>query len=220
MNKIGQRKLKESKEFFNRKILLDSLLCNLENLIIQTKQDNKIRDLGHIKRVINFLFNLKWEISENCEDKLQERNNKVDDICENAALFGYTFFLQSYPQFSYNWSYLRKKIDSYREFLINFQNFVDLVIGDINEVYKNIRIDSVDIKFVVNDYIIIEHANNVPYLNAKLDIENFYQISQTTKDTYNLKILLGSTTLAVFARTQKTDLLEIAKYIQNVVGKE
>lgn len=116
------------------------------------------------------------------DDKLR---NAIDAKV-NTDLAGYIFFISQNPQFDYSWNYLRKRENSYKEFLIEAIRFLENVLADINMLAGKPRTTK-DVHVVMNDIIDISLTGEKPFVKADVLWENFYRMA-TVKRAYGFTV--------------------------------
>lgn len=114
----------------------------------------------------------------------------------DELLFGYTFYVSSHSEFERTWSYMRKQLDKYTDFLFETKRFFDFVFRNINvlafilEKYKNIHI-------VFNGFVDVAYQDRVSNLKVKMLWDKFYNIIDVGK-VYTVSVMIGDSTLIVY----------------------
>lgn len=156
------------------------------------------RDLPYKIKVLQTILFLKvpnltlseYGIEAERDKKLIESNIHSDEL-----LFGYTFLVSSNSEFQYTWSYMRKQLDKYVDFLFGAKRFFEFVFRDITALDKVLR-DTQDIHIVFNELIDVNYTDNAPYINAKMLWENFHNLSNVSY-SYRVSIMINASTLIV-----------------------
>lgn len=132
-----------------------------------------------------------------------EKLRNAIDAKLNADLAGYIYFISQNPQFDYSWNYLRKRENSYKEFLVEAIRFLENVLADINMLAGKPRTPQ-DVHVIVNDIIDISLTGEKPFVKADVLWENFNRIA-TVKRTYGFTVKSKDCILVAGKRKDASD---------------
>lgn len=121
----------------------------------------------------------------------------------DEILSGFLFFVSQNPQFDYSWNYLRKRENSYKEFLVEGIRFLGSVLVDTNMLARKPRTKK-DVHVVMNDIIDISLTMEKPFVKASVLWENFHRIASVTRD-YNFTVKSKECILITGKRKKATD---------------
>lgn len=212
----------EAPKYMSKAIVLTraKLWEGIKNFLDKLDDEKHLGENRHsnqIKIVLEDLFNpTSWEIDVSKKETPEEqRKAKADDLVKvKSQLVSFTFFLQANPQFSYLWSYLLKKIEDYRDFLIKYESFIDRFMADISQLEDKVRHNGKTLCYSVNDFIRITIKETV-LSDVNLDLKNFSSslLKSASDKHYNLRIIYEKTILGVYRMDDKKDLDKIAEEI-------
>ena len=134
----------------------------------------------------------------------EKLRNAIDvKVNGDAHLSGYIFFISQNSQFDYSWNYLRKRENSYKEFLVEAIRFLENVLADINMLAGKPRTPK-DVHVIVNDIIDISLTGEKPFVKADVLWENFNRIA-TVKRTYGFTVKSKDCILVAGKRKDASD---------------
>lgn len=203
----------------NRRLLWDSI-----NDFMTLQQENHAdeRLLQPMSSVLNLLFHpTEWagKPEVDAETRKKELTAKATQIVNNGNnLIGYTFYLHSSQQFSYNWSYLLKKIEGFEELLVNFELFVDELITVLNILFQGIHCRLNDLTFEINGFLKIYSVNDT-YV-VELILPQFHKVlNECLKDSMSITAYIGDTILGAYRCSGNLNAPSIANIIENAIVK-
>ena len=123
---------------------------------------------------------------ENHRDDEKLRNAIDVKVNNDFHLAGFAFFVSQNPQFDYSWNYLRKRENSYKEFLVEGIRFLHNALADINMLVGKPRLDK-DVHVVMNDILDVSLLEEKPFVKASVLWENFQRLA-TIKREYSLTV--------------------------------
>ena len=135
------------------------------------------------------------------DDKL--RNVIEVKVNNDVYLAGYIFFISQNVQFDYSWNYLRKRENSYKEFLVKGIRFLENVLVDINMLIGKPRTHK-DVHVVMHDIIDVSMTGERPYVRVGVLWENFHRIA-TIKRDYIFAVKSKECILVAGMRKEPTD---------------
>lgn len=200
--------------------LKEKLFEDLQNFTKSSEicQDKSNRDCIYKLKVLQTIFGLtipELVLSEN-EDNFNEIKNAIKNYVEcDEVLYGYTFYVSSNQVFDYSWSYLRKQMNKYVDFLFNANLFFHFVLRDINALSK-IFANKIEYHIVFNEMIDVEYLNEDPFVRANMLWENFHNITRLGKG-YQLSLMLKETTVAVITCNYKDSVESLCKKVQDFI---
>lgn len=170
------------------------------------------RDLKYQIKVIQKLIDLDLPIfgNSNAETLCEEIRNKVEN---DDILFVYTFYVSSNHNFNYSWSYLRKKIDHYQDFLFEVHRFICSVLEDIC-IISSQRVNLKNLHFSFHDLIDVKITEDPPYVKSSLNRNSFHQLNNVKKG-YLVSAKCEDTTL--LSSYHQYDGSSIDSFLNNVV---
>lgn len=105
----------------------------------------------------------------------------------NELLSGFLFYVSQNPQFDYSWSYMRKRKDSFVEFLTDAIRFLRNVIAVAN-VLVGKACPGNDLHLVFNDMIDVGKITESPYVCTTMRWEYFHRMAAVKKD-YHISLV-------------------------------
>lgn len=185
----------------------------IEYLDAKFEKGGEQRHLESIRLIVNFLFrnpNLK-ELTKNDEKKTEN----IEFLPEEELLL-FTFFLSGKREFLFEWSYLLKKYDAMRRFLIKFNRYIFFVCRDISELIELCAF-SKNTTFEIDNflYIEVEPDNKI---SAHIEIDAFGNIFNCEKDLYQLKISSNQIPIITLNRSPKVKIEEEKEKITKLMG--
>lgn len=213
MNKvefIGEKNVYSTEMLFND--LLNEGRSDVSSNQIEIEE---LREYRYLRKLLQAIVNseissLFIDVENDNLNNLNEIKKTIENIVEeNDVLYGYTFYVSSNHTFNYSWSYLRKQICEYVDFLFNANRFFTFIIRDINTL-ANVFAGHKDIHIVFNEIIDVAFYDVVPYVRASMRWSNFQMITKV-KDGYQIKIMCEENTWAVFDRLYKESVELLSK---------
>ena len=206
---------------YSVKSFYEDIVCELEQCDIDASSELCNRDQMNKLKVLQSLLFMELPqydpISKNDEEVLNAITNLV---AENALLFNYTFYLSSNRDFDYTWSYLRKKIDDFVNYLFDSYRFIGCLLNDITQLRRGLKY-ATELYLNINNVFDFKFVNESPYVVANTIWKNLHTIVRDRKG-YNLSIRFGETTVMGFHRkygeslnTIMNALNELAKSIND-----
>lgn len=132
-----------------------------------------------------------------------EKLRNAIDAKLNADLAGYIYFISQNPQFDYSWNYLRKRENSYKEFLVEGIRFLENVLADINMLAGMPRIAK-DVHVVMNDIIDVKLTADKSFVKTGVLWENFHRMA-TVKRSYSFIVKSKDSILVAGMRKEASD---------------
>jgi len=134
----------------------------------------------------------------------EKLRNAIDvKVNGDAHLSGYIFFISQNPQFDYSWNYLRKRENSYKEFLVEGIRFLENVLADINMLAGKHRIAK-DVHIVMNDIFDVKLTADKPFVKTGVLWENFHRMA-AVKRSYSFTVKLKDCILVTGMRKEASD---------------
>ena len=147
----------------------------------------------------------------------EKLRNAIDvKVNNDIHLSGYIFFVSQNPQFDYSWNYLRKRENSYKEFLVGSIRFLDNVLADINMLTGKPRTHK-DIHVVMHDIIDVSLMGEKPFVKVSVLWENFHRLAAIKRE-YGFTVKSKEYVLVAGKRKMATDaekLIDIALEVLN-----
>ncbi|MCM1139583.1 MAG: hypothetical protein NC453_13515 [Muribaculum sp.] len=207
-------------QVLTRQKLWDGIVAylNSDEKNSHSKTDDRYR--GNISEVLNDLYHpINWNY--NPKDKTPEgtqRERQIDNYVKSKSeLMTFTYYLQSCPQFSFLWSYLTKKIDSFKDFIGMYEAFIDKFISDLNSLYQNVKCRKLDLRYCVNDFLTISFNQDYT-ISVEMDFEKLSaKLQKCSAKCYDLTVLLNKTTLGVYTIREKEDMQQIAARLETLI---
>lgn len=183
-----------------------------------SKTDDRYRT--HIKIVLNDLYHpVNWNLNPKDKTSLKEqRKHQIDKYVKGKSeLMTFTYYLQSCPQFSFLWSYLTKKIDSFEDFIDKYEAFIDKFIEDLNSLHQSVKCRKYDLKYCINDFLMITfNLDNT--VSVEMDFEKLsITLHKCSAKGYGLIVYLNKTTLGVYSIGEKTVMSQISSKIERLI---
>lgn len=152
----------------------------------------------------------EYNDGSHCDD--EKLRNAIDVKVDNDVhLAGFIYFVTQNPQFDYSWNYLRKRKNSYKEFLIEGIRFLDNVLADINMLVGKLRAHK-DVHVVMNEIFDVSLIVGEPFVKVCVLWENFQRLA-TVKRDYSFTVRFKECILVTGKRKKATDaekLIDIA----------
>ena len=177
-----------SKEDYSFQMLLN----DLQESALVGEEDSQAGDKAERERqskliVLQMLIDRANEYNDESHRDDEKLRNAIDVKVNNDVYFaGFIFYISQNPQFDYSWNYLRKRGNSYKEFLVEGIRFLDNVLADINMLAGKSRTHK-DVHVVMNDIIDVSLIGEKPFVKACVLWENFHRMASIKRD-YNFTV--------------------------------
>lgn len=202
-------------------------MANNDNLTVATKEDytfelflNDIHDSAAVgeddaladertererksKLVVMQMLIVKANEYNDDSHRDDEKLRNAIDAKLNADLAGYIFYISQDPQFDYSWNYLRKRENSYKEFLVEGIRFLENVLADINMLAGKHRIAK-DVHIVMNDIFDVKLTADKLFVKTGVLWENFHRMA-AVKRSYSFTVKLKDCILVTGMRKEASD---------------
>lgn len=154
------------------------------------------------KIVTKMLVQLAADIAPECYANDEKLNSYLETkVYCDGLLSGYMFYVSQNPHFDYSWSYMRKRMRDYIEFLANTLRFLNNVVTDIRLLVNTLGLKD-NMHVVFNDIFDVSVISQEPYVNTKVLWENFHLLPNAGKD-YGVCIKINESVL--LASSEKKD---------------
>lgn len=163
------------------------LLNDIQNSAVGDDEDALAGDKAARERqskliVMQMLIDRANEYSNESHRDDGKLRNAIDvKVNNNVLLAGFIFFVSQNPQFDYSWNYLRKRENSYKEFLVEGIRFLNNVLEDINMLAGKPRTHK-DVHIVMNDIIDVSLIGEKPFVKVSVMWENFHRLATVKKN--------------------------------------
>ena len=177
-----------SKEDYSFQMLLN----DLQESALVGEEDSQAGDKAERERqskliVLQMLIDRANEYNDESHRDDEKLRNAIDvKVNNDVYLAGFIFYISQNPQFDYSWNYLRKRGNSYKEFLVEGIRFLDNVLADINMLAGKSRTHK-DVHVVMNDIIDVSLIGEKPFVKACILWENFHRMASIKRD-YNFTV--------------------------------
>lgn len=177
-----------SKEDYSFQMLLN----DLQESALVGEEDSQAGDKAERERqskliVLQMLIDRANEYNDESHRDDEKLRNAIDvKVNNDVYLAGFIFYISQNPQFDYSWNYLRKRGNSYKEFLVEGIRFLDNVLADINMLAGKSRTHK-DVHVVMNDIIDVSLIGEKPFVKACVLWENFHRMASIKRD-YNFTV--------------------------------
>lgn len=194
-----------SKEDFTFQMLLN----DIQESALCSEEDSQAGDKAERERqskliVLQMLIDKANEYNDEGHRDDEKLRNAIDvKVNNDVYLAGFIFFISQNPQFDYSWNYLRKRGNSYKEFLVEGIRFLDNVLADINMLAGKSRTHK-DVHVVMNDIIDVSLIGEKPFVKACVLWENFHRMASIKRD-YNFTVKTKECILIAGKRKQTAD---------------
>ena len=191
------------------KFTFENLLHDIQDCALYDEYETQSNEKAKRERqskliVVQMLIDKANEYNDGAHRDDEKLRNAIDvKVNGDVYLSGYIFYISQNPQFDYSWNYLRKREDSYKEFLVEGVRFLENVLEDINMLVKRPRIGR-DIHVVMNDIFDISLIGNAPFVRCSVLWENFHRLA-TVKRVYNLTVKTKDCILIAGKRKESSD---------------
>lgn len=168
------------------------LLNDIQESALGGEEDSQAGDKAERERqskliVLQMLIGMANEYNNDSHRDDEKLRNAIDvKINNDVHLAGFIFYISQNPQFDYSWNYLRKRGNSYKEFLVEGVRFLDNVLADINMLTVKPRTHK-DVHVLMNDIIDVSLIGEKPFVKASVLWENFHRVASIRRD-YNFTV--------------------------------
>lgn len=168
--------------------LIDDILKSAE------WNDDEAQDAEKAKRerlskrvVVQMLIDLANYYNDGCHKEEEKLRNAIDvRVKGDAFLSAYIFYVSQNSQFDYSWNYLRKKENSFENFLFEGILFLRNMLADIKILAGKPR-DMQNIHVVFNDIFDVFLTKEEPFVRTDVLWENFHFLALVKRD-YHLTV--------------------------------
>ena len=169
--------------------------------------------------VMQMLIDKSNEYNDYSHRDDEKLRNAIDVMVNNDVhLAGFIFFVSQNPQFDYSWNYLRKRENSYKEFLVEGIRFLASVLADANMLAGKPRTQK-DVHVVMNDIIDISLTREKPFVKASVLWENFHRLAML-KRNYHLTVKCKECILVTGIRKVAADAEKLIDTALNMLGNK
>lgn len=209
MSKSEMKKTEASKEEYTFQMLLNDIQ---ESTLVGDEDaqagDKALRERQSKLIVLQMLVDRANEYNDDSHRNDDKLRNAIEiKINNDVYLSGYIFFISQNAQFDYSWNYLRKRENSYKEFLVKGIRFLENVLADINMLLKKPRTHK-DVHVVMHDVIDVSMTGEKPYVKVGVQWENFYRIA-TVNRAYKFVVKSKEYILVAGMRKEPTDAAKL-----------
>lgn len=205
-------RLKMDKE----KYTLNTLLDDIQEAAIGDNEGKVdecvVRDYPDKLIIIQMLISCAAIYSGKEYEDEETLKNAIDVVLKgDEQLSGYMFFVSQNPQFSYTWSYMRKRRNRYGEYLAEAIRFLNNVVEDINLLADMPR-GVEEMHVVFGDLIDVDLLVGTPSVRSSVLWQNFYCMA-AVKRVYNVSVKMNENVLVAGIRKECADtgkLMDIA----------
>ena len=198
--------------------LIDDILINAEC------NDDEVQDTEIARRerlskriVVQMLIDLANNFNDDSHQEGEKLRNAIDvRVKGDSFLSSYIFYVSQNPQFDYSWNYLRKKANSYEDFLFEGILFLRNMLVDINMLAGKPR-DMQNMHIVFNDIFDVFLTPEKPFVKTNVLWENFHRLA-TVKRNYHLTVKCKECILVTGTRKVATDAEKIIDTALDMVG--
>ena len=215
MIKNNNEQMADSKETYNFQMMLNdiqesSLRGKQDTLAGEREQQSKLIVLQMLVDKANKYISDRYRDDESLK-------NAIEIEVNNDHLAGYIYFISQNPQFDLSWSYLRKQVKNYLDFLVNGIRFLENILVDINMLLGKSR-SLQGIHVVMNDIIDVHFNEDKPCVKVFVLWENFHKIA-TVRRYYNFTVKTNDCILMAGRREKASDaekLIDTALFNINI----
>lgn len=172
--------------------------------------------------VVQMLIDLANNLNDDSYRDGEKLRNAIDvKVKCDSFLSAYVFYASQNPQFDYSWNYLRKKENSYEDFLFECVLFLRNILADINMLAGKTRVMQ-NIHIVFNDIFDVYLTPEKPFVKPHVLWENFHRLS-TVKRNYHLTVKCKECILVTGTRKVAADaekLIDTALDMVANIGNE
>lgn len=200
------------------------LLNDIQESALENEEDGQFGDKAARERqskliVMQMLIDKSNEYNDYSHRDDEKLRNAIDVMVNNNVhLAGFIFFVSQNPQFDYSWNYLRKRENSYKEFLVEGIRFLASVLADANMLAGKPRTQK-DVHVVMNDIIDISLTREKPFVKASVLWENFHRLAML-KRNYHLTVKCKECILVTGIRKVAADAEKLIDSALNMLGNK
>ena len=200
------------------------LLNDIQESALENEEDGQSGDKVARERqskliVMQMLIDKSNEYNDYSHRDDEKLRNAIDVMVNNDVhLAGFIFFVSQNPQFDYSWNYLRKRENSYKEFLVEGIRFLASVLADANMLAGKPRTQK-DVHVVMNDIIDISLTREKPFVKASVLWENFHRLAML-KRNYHLTVKCKECILVTGIRKVAADAEKLIDTALNMLGNK
>ena len=200
------------------------LLNDIQESALENEEDGQSDDKAARERqskliVMQMLIDKSNEYNDYSHRDDEKLRNAIDVMVNNDVhLAGFIFFVSQNPQFDYSWNYLRKRENSYKEFLVEGIRFLASVLADANMLAGKPRTQK-DVHVVMNDIIDISLTREKPFVKASVLWENFHRLAML-KRNYHLTVKCKECILVTGIRKVAADAEKLIDTALNMLGNK
>lgn len=166
--------------------------------------DKALRERQSKLIVLQMLVDSANEYNDDSHHNNDKLRNAIEvKVNNDVYLAGYIFFISQNAQFDYSWNYLRKRENSYKEFLVKGIRFLENVLADVNMLTGKPRTHK-DVHVVMHDIIDVSMTGVKPYVKVSVLWENFHRIAIINRD-YKFVVKSKDCILVAGMRKEPTD---------------
>lgn len=205
MDKDEIKETSVAKTEYTFNMLLNDVLDNSdEKLEDSDANDRAEREYQHKQVVMQMLicFAALFSSEEYLNDDKLGRAIALK-VNADELLSGYLFHVSQNSQFDYSWNYLRKRKNSYCNFLVEGVRFINNVIADINMLARK-TCAVPDVLVVFDDIFDVTLINEKPYVQTSVLWENFNRVA-AVKRSYNISVKVKDCLLVAGSRRDLSD---------------
>ena len=137
--------------------------------------------------VLQMMIEKANEYNDDSHRDDEKLRNAIDvKVNDDAHLAGFLFFVSQNLQFDYSWSYLRKRVNSYKVFLVEGIRFLSNVLADINMLARKPRTHK-DVHVVMNEIFDVSLTGGEPFIRVSALWEKFQWLA-TVKREYSFTV--------------------------------
>ncbi len=183
----------------NNEYTLDMLWDDIQRIPEEAEDDSEVpgirsREYESKLIIMQMLVGLAKEYSgDTYKDEEKLRLVLGGKVNGNELLSGFLFYISQNPQFDYSWSSMRKRIDSFVDFLTDSIRFLRNVIADTN-VLAGKACPGKDLHLVFNDVIDVEKITESPHVFIVMRWENFHRMA-AVKEDYHISVVSKENTV-------------------------
>jgi hypothetical protein len=198
---------------YTKEMLFEDLQTGLEN------GEKNCRNYIYQVKVLQTIFGLN--VPELLVGEKKDNTNEIRRSIENfvegdESLYGYTFYISSNYVYDYSWSYLRKQMSKYVDFLFNTNRFFIYVLRDLNALIE-ILAGREYIHVVFNEMIDVTFSDVVHPAKASMLWEKFHNIINVGGG-YQLDLKLKEATLIAYNCSYKDNAEQLYKKIKEALS--
>lgn len=200
--------------------LLDDIMKSAE------QNDDEAQDAEKAKRerkyklnVVQMLIDLANTYNDDSYQDGEKLRNAIDvKVKGDAFLSAYIFYVSQNPQFDYSWNYLRKKENSYEEFIFEGILFLRNLLTDINMLAGKPReVQNMHVAF--HDIFDVLLISEKPFVKTNVLWENFHRLT-LVKRNYHLTVKCKDCIVVTGTRKVATDAEKLIDIALNMIGNK